>query len=68
MQRVPVTETQGRLHTSTASVVVLPEADEVCGQESGGVGALQRQGVAMAVRALMRPCALGPVARRWRFE
>lgn len=29
VQRVPDTETQGRVHTSAASVVVLPEADEV---------------------------------------
>jgi len=29
VQRVPETETQGRLHTSAASVVVLPEAEEV---------------------------------------
>lgn len=29
VQRVPVTEQQGRVHTSAASVVVLPEADEV---------------------------------------
>jgi len=29
VQRVPVTEAQGRIHTSTASVAVLPEADEV---------------------------------------
>jgi peptide chain release factor 1 len=29
VQRVPATEAQGRVHTSTASVVVLPEADEV---------------------------------------
>lgn len=28
VQRVPVTESQGRLHTSTASVAVLPEAEE----------------------------------------
>ena len=28
VQRVPNTETQGRIHTSAASVVVLPEADE----------------------------------------
>jgi len=28
VQRVPQTETQGRIHTSAASVVVLPEADE----------------------------------------
>ena len=29
VQRVPVTETQGRVHTSAASVVVLPEIDDV---------------------------------------
>jgi peptide chain release factor 1 len=29
VQRVPETESQGRVHTSAASVVVLPEADEV---------------------------------------
>ncbi|HLG33808.1 MAG TPA: peptide chain release factor 1 [Bacteroidia bacterium] len=29
VQRVPDTETQGRVHTSAASVVVLPEADDV---------------------------------------
>jgi peptide chain release factor 1 len=29
VQRVPVTETQGRVHTSAITVAVLPEADEV---------------------------------------
>lgn len=29
VQRVPATESQGRIHTSAASVAVLPEADEV---------------------------------------
>ncbi|GAB4194776.1 MAG: peptide chain release factor 1 [Sandaracinaceae bacterium] len=29
VQRVPATESQGRIHTSTATVAVLPEADEV---------------------------------------
>ncbi len=29
VQRVPVTEAQGRIHTSAATVAVLPEADEV---------------------------------------
>lgn len=29
VQRVPDTETQGRIHTSTATVAVMPEADEV---------------------------------------
>lgn len=29
VQRVPATETSGRVHTSTATVAVMPEADEV---------------------------------------
>ena len=29
LQRVPTTEAQGRIHTSTATVAVLPEADDV---------------------------------------
>src|SRR3970282_1367850 len=29
VQRVPVTEASGRIHTSTATVAVLPEAEEV---------------------------------------
>ncbi len=31
VQRVPATETQGRVHTSTCTVAVLPEADEIAG-------------------------------------
>lgn len=33
MQRVPVTETQGRVHTSTCTVAVIPEADEIASVE-----------------------------------
>ena len=29
VQRVPKTETQGRVHTSTATVLVMPEMEEV---------------------------------------
>ena len=29
VQRVPITETQGRVHTSTATVLVMPEAEEL---------------------------------------
>ena len=29
MQRVPTTESSGRVHTSAATVAVLPEAEEV---------------------------------------
>ena len=33
VQRVPVTESQGRIHTSACTVAVMPEADEVAGVE-----------------------------------
>jgi peptide chain release factor 1 len=36
VQRVPATEAQGRIHTSTATVAVLPEADEVDVQINDG--------------------------------
>ena len=29
VQRVPVTESQGRIHTSAAGVLVMPEAEDV---------------------------------------
>ncbi|GAI71151.1 unnamed protein product, partial [marine sediment metagenome] len=29
VQRVPLTESSGRIHTSTVTVAVLPEADEI---------------------------------------
>ena len=29
LQRVPITEKSGRVHTSAASVVILPQANEV---------------------------------------
>ena len=29
VQRVPATESQGRVHTSTATVAIMPECDEV---------------------------------------
>ena len=36
VQRVPATETQGRIHTSTVTVAVLPEAEEVDVQINDG--------------------------------
>jgi peptide chain release factor 1 len=61
VQRVPVTESSGRIHTSTATVAVLPEADEVeinispdelkiDFYHSGGAGGQNVNKVATAVR------------------
>jgi peptide chain release factor 1 len=65
VQRVPATEAQGRIHTSTATVAVLPEADEVDFQldekelrfdiaASGGPGG---QGVNTTNSAVQRRCS-----------
>jgi peptide chain release factor 1 len=61
VQRVPATETQGRIHTSTATVAVLPVAEEVDIQiedrelridifHAGGAGGQNVNKVATAVR------------------
>ena len=61
VQRVPVTESQGRIHTSTATVAVLPKAEEIdieIKQEdlridvyhSGGAGGQNVNKVATAIR------------------
>ena len=42
VQRVPATETQGRIHTSAATVAVLPEAEEVDVQDRGQGSAHRR--------------------------
>jgi peptide chain release factor 1 len=69
VQRVPATETQGRIHTSTATVAVLPEADEVDVQiddkdleisiaASGGPGGQGVNTTNSAVQILHRPSGL----------
>jgi len=69
VQRVPVTESSGRLHTSTATIAVLPEADEVevsVKQEdlridifhSGGAGGQNVNKVATAVRITHLPTGI----------
>jgi peptide chain release factor 1 len=61
VQRVPATESQGRIHTSTATVVVLPKAEEVDIKinendvkvdvfHSGGAGGQNVNKVATAIR------------------
>ena len=66
VQRVPDTEAQGRIHTSTATVAVLPEADEVEVKISpddlridifhaGGHGGQNVNKVATAIRIVHEP-------------
>ncbi len=66
VQRVPLTEASGRIHTSTATVVVMPEADEVEIQihpddlridifHAGGHGGQNVNKVATAVRIVHVP-------------
>ena len=66
VQRVPATEAQGRIHTSTATVAVLPEAEEVDIDineselridifHSGGAGGQNVNKVATAVRLTHLP-------------
>ncbi|CAN5650042.1 peptide chain release factor 1 [soil metagenome] len=69
VQRVPATETQGRIHTSTATVAVLPEAEDVEVQiddkdleisiaASGGPGGQGVNTTNSAVQILHRPSGL----------
>jgi len=69
VQRVPVTEASGRIHTSTATVAVLPEAEEMDLQinpdvlridifRSGGHGGQSVNKVASAVRITHLPTGI----------
>lgn len=69
VQRVPATEASGRIHTSTATVAVLPEADEVDVDidpddlridifHSGGAGGQNVNKVATAVRITHLPTGM----------
>jgi peptide chain release factor 1 len=69
VQRVPVTESQGRIHTSTATVAVLPELDdvditiderdlEITAEFSAGPGGQHLQKNATAARIIHKPTGL----------
>ncbi len=79
VQRVPDTEAQGRIHTSTASIVVLPEVAEKVIEikeddllweftRGGGHGGQNVNKVATAVRLTHRPTGLVVQARQERFQ
>jgi|TARA_Y100000310_G_scaffold322183_1_gene380903 peptide chain release factor 1 len=79
VQRVPVTESTGRIHTSTATVAVLPEAEEVdvavnAGDldidifHASGHGGQNVQKVATAVRITHRPTGIMAICQDERSQ
>jgi peptide chain release factor 1 len=79
VQRVPVTESQGRIHTSAATVAVLPEAEEtdldvnpndirIDVFHSGGAGGQNVNKVATAIRVVHIPTGIMAVCQDERSQ
>jgi len=79
VQRVPATESQGRIHTSTASVAVLPKVDpqkiSVRDEDlewqffrAGGHGGQNVNKVSTAVRLIHKPSGITVVSTQERYQ